>query len=135
MDLSTLSTNNAETGAVMKLRHPLTDEVLLTDKGKEITITMLGADSSKYRKKQYEIQNARVKSMMKNKDKKGFSFTENTVCELLASCVVGWHGIVYDGKELKHTEENALMLFKTMLWVREQVDEFVEDRTNFFTES
>lgn len=51
--------------------------------------------------------------------------------DLLARCIAGWKGVVYKGKVLEYTHQNAVMLLTEVPFIREQVDAFVGDRQNF----
>lgn len=50
---------------------------------------------------------------------------------LLANCIVGWKGVEYKGVELPFSLQNAIMLLTEVPAVKEQIDFFVGDRTNF----
>jgi phage/plasmid-associated DNA primase len=51
--------------------------------------------------------------------------------ELLAKCTKGWSGITESGKEVPFSYENAVKLYTKYLWLREQIDRFMADRSNF----
>lgn len=129
MDFKTLDlTGAAERGAVMTVRHPISDEDLVDGKGNPITITLLGNDSREFRRKMDEI------SRNRQGKKKTISLAEGErmASELLASVTKSWSGIEWDGKPLECNYENALMLYRERAWLRVQVDEFVADAGNFF---
>jgi hypothetical protein len=48
------------------------------------------------------------------------------------SVTTGWSGIVWEGQPLGFSEENAKMLFTARPWIRDQMDAFMADRSNFF---
>jgi hypothetical protein len=127
MDLSTINlTKLAEDGADLTLEHPVTGEPL------DIIITLAGTDSSSYRMKQKEIQNKRMTKMARGK-KADFTTTDDEACDLLAGCTLGWVGIEDGGEELSFSTSNAKDLYTNHLWIREQVDAFIGDRANFFS--
>ena len=49
--------------------------------------------------------------------------------EVLAACTLGWKGVVVDGAPLPCSRDNAIMLYTRFPWLREQVDQFVSDRS------
>ena len=119
--------SNADRGADMQVRHPVTEEPLFTDDGKPITIHLLGTDSAEFRNGVKDIANRSAK-----RKRPSFNETERNTVELLARITTGWHGIVLNGEPLKFTRENAEMLYRDRPWLREQADEFAGDRANFF---
>lgn len=134
MDLKTLDlTPHADRGATLILRHPVTEEDLTDDKGKPVTITVLGANSREFRQK-VDQMNRRHQQRRKN-ETVTLAEAERRAAELLASITKSWSGVVWEGKALECTEENAEMLYKALSWVRTQVDEFVGDAGNFFKET
>ena len=50
MDLSSLSIRHAEEGEPLHLRHPVTEEPLIDEDGKPLTITVIGQDAGAYRR-------------------------------------------------------------------------------------
>ena len=56
---------------------------------------------------------------------------EREAVEVLIVCTKDWKGIGEAGADLPCTPENVRRVYSTYLWLREQVDEFVEDRGNF----
>jgi hypothetical protein len=130
MDLATLDiVKSAGEGAVMEVVHPVEGTVLKDDNGQPITITLMGADSEKAKKRQRAEVNKRLKSGRNNKIT-AEELEENGV-NLLALCTLSWSGIKLDGQLLECTAENAAMLYQRTPWLREQVDAFVGDRGNF----
>jgi hypothetical protein len=49
----------------------------------------------------------------------------------MAKCTKGWSGITEGGVEVKFSYENAVKLYTKYLWLREQIDRFMADRSNF----
>jgi len=129
LDLGNLDTvETAEKGATLEVMHP-TDNVPLG-----IAITLAGADSDLYQKTQNRTINKRAKRFRPGQS---LSFTveeqeENTL-NLLATCTLGWEGVVVDGEPLPYSKENAKELYRRFRWLREQVDAFIGDRANFLS--
>lgn len=127
MDISTVKiADNADIGAVLTVLHPATG--VETD----IKIRLSGTDSSIYRN--WLIRSVNKKANTKKQKKVSFEEAEQSSTELLAALTLSWEGIEAGGKELKFTHEAAVDLYAdpNMKWLREQVDEFVGERSNFF---
>lgn len=130
MDLATLDiTKAANEGAVMEVRHPAAGTVLKDDAGEPITITLIGSDSEKVKRRQRVELNKRLKSGRRQAmtaeelDEQGL--------DLLAFCTVSWTGIMLDGQVLECNHGNAVAVYQRLPWLKEQVDTFVGDRANF----
>jgi len=134
MDLSDLNLDKqAEAGAVMHLCHPVTDEPLMHG-GEAMTINLIGTESKQYRAKEREFQNKRLNQLARGK-KPQFGMSDDEACELLSVCITGWGGIVEDGNAIEFSQRTAVALLTKFKWIRDQVDEFVGDRNNFFTDA
>lgn len=130
MDLSKLKTSKSEQGAVLQVLHPSTEEAI-----KGMTITLLGQDSSVYRKIQLGKQQAALNRMAKGKkvaDLNAEKLAEDTLDDLV-SLTLDWTGFELDGKKLECTPENVLKVYgdNELSWLKEQVNEFIGDRANF----
>ena len=138
MDLSSLDTVSASAeGACLELRNPVNDAVLRDEKsGEPVTITLVGTDSKDYMKITHEIQNRRLgKRLGKGgRMKTTAEEIEADALELLVASTKSWKHIVVDGAELSFSQANARMLFQRFPWIKEQVDEFIADRSNFLGE-
>lgn len=133
MDLSTLAVTSD--GQKLELRHPVEGTLLKTDKGEPITITLVGTDSDVFRKAQRAILDRRLNQ--KGKTKLSSAEIEQEGITTLASCTVGWSGIKIDGKELPFSKDNVKALYgrADLPWIKDQVDEFIADRSNFMMAS
>lgn len=134
MDLSKIDlASAAEQGATMQLKHPVNGQLLFDGEGdhkKAITITLAGRDSERFQRAYRSIQNRRLGR--RNKEKQTVEQFENETIELLARATLGWQHITLEGAPLEFSEQNARRLYERLPWVREQIDEFIEDRQNFF---
>ena len=132
MDLSNLMADVS--GSVMTLRHPATDEVISDDKGKPMTITLVGTDSDQYRK---EVKR-RFSELQRNKGRKAQSVdlddAEQKAVELLTCCTVDCY-IVFDGKAVALADIGKIYSEPKLRWLREQAEAFVADRANFINSS
>ena len=122
-DLAKLDTAKvAEEGAELRVAHPTTGEDL------GITITLIGTDSKTFR----DISKSRATASLKKKTREiDLDQNESDAVDLLAKCTKGWNGITENGKEVVFNYDNAVKLYTKYLWLREQIDRFMADRSNF----
>ena len=122
-DLAKLDTAKvAEEGAELRVAHPTTGEDL------GITITLIGTDSKTFR----DISKIRATMALKKKTREiDLDQNESDAVELLAKCTKGWSGITENGKDIPFSYDNAVQLYTKYLWLREQIDRFMADRSNF----
>ena len=122
-DLAKLDTAKvAEEGAELRVAHPTTGEDL------GIVITLIGTDSKTFR----DISKIRATMALKKKTREiDLNQNEQDSIELLARCTKGWSGITENGKDIPFSHENAVELYTKYLWLREQIDRFMADRSNF----
>ena len=122
-DLAKLDTAKvAEEGAELRVAHPTTGEDL------GITITLIGTDSKTFR----DISKSRATASLKKKTREiDLDQNESDAVELLAKCTKGWTGITENGKEVAFSYDNAVQIYTKYLWLREQIDRFMADRSNF----
>lgn len=107
----------------LKVLHPITGEELTNDKGDVSTIYLIGRDTKQFRSITSELES-------RNKGKKiSRRKAEELNIELLSRCTTGWENIQFEGKNLKHSFENASKKLYTLAWLREQVDDFIYDRS------
>lgn len=147
MDLAKLdSVSAANAGFEVQLYHPGTKEDL------SIFIKVLGKDSDAH-EKQFQLQQGRrIDKLAKGGFRtRGASVSpqavERDALELLATCTVSWRTaeadkddpkvehvkpvLLLDGEEVPCTRENAVRIYKAYPWIREQVDDAVNDRALF----
>lgn len=122
-DLAKLDTAKvAEEGVELRVAHPTTGEDL------GIVITLIGTDSKTFR----DISKSRATASLKKKTREiDLDQNESDAVELLAKCTKGWTGITENGKEVAFSYDNAVQLYTKYLWLREQIDRFMADRSNF----
>lgn len=129
MDLNKLKPALADEGAILELRHPDTEEII-----PGMTITLLGQDSAVYRKIQLAKQQAVLNRMSKGKKQVEFDaakIAEDTIDDLVA-LTVDWAGFEMDGEPLACDAASKRMVYSEWQWIREQAQEFVANRANFF---
>ena len=130
IDLASLDTGAAaNSGTDVVLRHPTTGE------DTDIIIRVLGRDSDTFRKIETQQQRKRLDKMAKTKKMSSVSLEEvdEDAITLLAACTVGWTNVALNGEELPFSVNNAAMIYKRFMWIREQVDMAIGDRANFMT--
>jgi hypothetical protein len=128
-DLNSLKPVMADDGAVLNIVHPETEELI-----DGMTITLLGQDSKVYRKLQMGKQQAALNRMAKGKkaiDLDAEKLSEDSI-EDLVKLTTAWTGFALDGKSLEFTSDNVRMVYTDWAWIKEQVQEFVGNRANFF---
>lgn len=132
MDLNNLKPVLADEGAVMQVVHPDTEEPI-----EGMTITLLGQDSNVYEKislKRSQAALARISKGKKAVDMDAQQVQANMLNDLVA-LTIDWTGFELDGKALKPTPENVQNVYTGWKFIREQAQEFVADRANFFRQS
>ena len=106
---------------------PLTD-----GKGKEpkqFYVRLLGTDSDTYRK----LSNRSLEKKFNSRDKKkkvDIESTQREVAEKFAKCTTDCY-FIENGKEVECTTSEMTRLYIQYTWIKEQVDEFINDRSNF----
>lgn len=129
MDLNSLKPVKADKGATLEILHPETEEPI-----DGMTITLLGQDSAVFRKMQIAKQQAILNRMTKGKkvaELDAEKLADENI-EDLVKLTVKWTGFEINGESLPATPENFRMVYTEWPWIREQAQEFVGNRANFF---
>lgn len=122
-----------ETGTLV-LHHPETDETLYDDDGNEMYVELYGQDSKQYKQITNAQQNRNIQKMQRGKRGMTAEQMEANALEILAGCTVSWN-IVINGEKPECDEATVKQVYTDYPWLREQVDNFIYDRTNFFMKS
>ena len=113
------------------VKHPITDEPLVKDDGKEMTITVYAPHSGQYKAVLHEQTNKRIQKASKGKR---VTFTaeelENVTLELLAKTTKDWN-IQLNGKSPKFSVTEAVDLYSKLSWLKQQVLDAQEDYSAF----
>lgn len=129
MDLSNLIPTDDT--IVVTLKHPVTDEPLTKDDGKEMTITVYAPHSAQYKAVVHEQTNKRIQKAAKGKK---ITFTaediESATLELMAKTTKEW-AIQLNGKSPKFSLDEAVVLYSKLPWLKAQVLEAQEDYNSF----
>lgn len=127
MDLSKLEMQES---AWLILLHPTTG--LPTD----IRIHLVGTDSARYRDYERKISNRRLKQSLRRGGPRHIVTREELdeeAIDMFVTCTLEWENMVEKGKEQECTPENVKRIYTENLWIREQVDAFIGDRSNFLS--
>lgn len=129
MDLKDL-TPSSDTVEVTVV-HPTTYEPLTNEDGSEMTITMYAPHSKEYKAAVHEQTNKRLKQAQ---SKKKMDITaedlDNATLELLAKTTKDWK-ITYGGKKPKFSVAVAKEVYAEVFWIRDQIEEAVNDSLDF----
>lgn len=126
LDFSTKSENFAD----MIVIHPVTQEEMVAADGQPVTITLLGMESAVAKR----MTKARAqKQLNSRKNKVDIDEARAFTTSLQAKLIVKSHGLAENGQELDMTDPSvATDVLTRFSWLREQIDEFVTDRGNFY---
>ena len=129
MDLNDLKPVKADEGATLQIVHPETEEPI-----DGMTIILLGHDSAVYRKMQLAKQQAILNRMAKGKKAAELDAERlnSDLIDELTKLTVGWSGFTLEGEELKATPANVKNVYSEWAWIKDQAQEFVSNRANFF---
>ena len=127
IDISLITTRRADEGAWLEVLNPVTNQPV----GAKILVA--GVDSVAYREAQRKISNRRLAAMSRRGSRYKVSAEEVEAegLELLTTCIMDWEGISENGEKLDCNQDNAKRLFAAAPWLKEQVDEFIGDRSHF----
>lgn len=119
----------SEKGVAMAVKNPVNGQEM-----PGVEITLKGLDSEVFRKLTRKFADKRIEGMMKGR--RGVatltsSMMEDEQVQVLTACTIGWKGLVMNGKPFEFSPANAKTLYNQFSWLRDQVDEFINDRKNF----
>ncbi|MCG8492845.1 MAG: hypothetical protein MI743_14595 [Sneathiellales bacterium] len=115
----------AEKGAVLTLRNPVSGTELQT------LIWLQGMDAPAYQKKLRDQIDAQISE---GKADLSAAELEERLVDRLAVVTMRWEQVFYKGETLPCDFQNARKLYREQHWIREQVQQFVEDRSRFLSE-
>lgn len=130
MDLLNIGKTKETTNVT--LYNPITSELLTNEDGSEMTITVHGPYSKKYKSIAHAQQNRRLQKAQRTGGKLNLSAEEIEAAglDLLVKCVDGWD-ITLGGEKPEATEAKVREVFTDLPWVREQVDAALGDAQAF----
>jgi hypothetical protein len=131
MDLNSLEVKSETT--TIHLHHPKTHVLLVNDDGSDMTITVHGKYSKRYRQIQQEQQNARLKRAERGGKMK---LTAEEILadrhDLIVGCVESWN-IQLDGKVPELSNESVRNIFERFPWMREEIENEMESTDAFLS--
>lgn len=113
----------------MTICHPIS--------GEETTmrIKVMNPDSAAYKAVDTRIKNMGFKTAQRKGGKNlSVEDLDETQLQLLIGVTTGWENVIFDGQPIEFSADNVRMVYKEFPFIREQVDRFISDRRNFFTE-
>lgn len=126
MDLGSVDTiASSNEGATLVLLHPKTGEET------DIQIVLYGPDSDVVRRLKREQSERTLEALRKPGSKPKLEELDRAASVFLAGATKGWANVERDGKPYPFTFENAVDLYQSFPWIREQVDRFIGDRRHF----
>ena len=131
MDLANLDFGkNPEITAVMTVIHPITSEEMFQEDGTPVTVTLLGMESSVAKR----VTKARAqKQLNKRNQKVDLDEAREFTISLQAKLITASSGLKENGVDLDLTDQaTAIDVLTRYSWLREQIDEFITDRANFY---
>jgi hypothetical protein len=130
MDLSNIG-KTKDTSEVT-LYNPVNSEILTNEDNSEMTVTIHGPYSSKYKSIAHAQQNRRLQKAQRTGGKLNLTAQEieASALDLLVKCVASWN-ITLSGENPECTETKVKEVFTDYPWMREQVDAALGDAQAF----
>lgn len=117
------------------VKNPTTLEPLTNEDGSEMTITVYAPHTKEYKAAVHEQTNIRLKQMQ-TKGNKSAAITaeelEAAAIKMLAKTTKTWN-ITFGGEKPGFTVEAAKGLYQDVYWIKDQIEEAV-DETEVFTQ-
>ncbi len=134
-ELEKYKVDKANEGADMFLLDPATGEKIKEGDG-YVTICLLGADSKVFVRGEHEATNERLKKTVGrrggiNRNALSSEKMDENKLDLLVKCTLSWNGMGENGNVLKCEESTVRRVYEMYPWIRDQVDDFINDRKNF----
>ena len=129
MDITQLDLSEADY-QTLHLCHPSTGlELVDEEDDTPVLIQLYSADSDTYRAAVRKFGNKKLNE--KKNRKQSIEELEESSASLLATATHGWSGLKIGENELAFNFANAKKLYRDFPWIREQVEDFINDRSNF----
>jgi hypothetical protein len=121
MDLNNLTVKSKT--ITIKLRHPVTGEVLLNDgDDSEMTVTALNPQTKEYKAKLFSFSREKLGIQVDEQSEDiNFEVFLEMSSDFVASICTDWN-ITLDGKSPKFSVSAAKKLFDKAIWIKEQVE-------------
>jgi hypothetical protein len=126
--------------ARMELKHPVTDAVIRDKEGKAAYIDLYSADdpvADDVRRELYDDVMAPQSKRNKNKPRLTMEEARASQAKLLACLTENWYLVdprTGDPLNIPFSFEKAIEIYgdQRVAWIKEQADDFANDRANFF---
>ena len=128
IDLKQFETVND--GEWLELLHPVSGLPIEDEDGAKMRLKLVGKDSDEYRKAQRATTERRLKSRSKAQ-RFDADALEQEATDVLVACTKDMQGFADNGEDLEFNPASVRKVYTNYPWIREQVDEFVDDRGNF----
>lgn len=126
LDLADLSTQSHDS-STLSILHPVTGEPV------GLEITLASPDSAHYRKVEQQVKDRNLRLVRKSRSGTlSAAALEAGATDILVGAVLSWEGAKWGGTELECNEQNVRQVYESLPFIREQVDEYLGDRANFF---
>ena len=134
-NLADLNVAKADVGVPMAvLNHKTSEPLVFEDEQgslQPVTITLLGAESGVVRAERRVQVNRRFRRGLAQASKITAEETEAEALTLLVKQTVAWQGVALGDDLLECTEANVRRVYTEFPWIRQQVDTFVNDISNY----
>jgi len=97
----------------------------------DIQILLAGVDSDHFREAKKDWDRRRREKLEKGKGLPTAEELEKARLAMLVTCTLDWRNLELEGKPLACTKAAANHVYRNFPWLREQADQFIEDRRNF----
>lgn len=128
MDLKDLTPDSETVTCVIK--HPVKAEPLKNDDGSEMEIELYAPYSDEYKKVMFQQQNKRISKAKNGSISVTAEELEDSALDLLSKITKSWN-ITYGGEKPKLSESKAKEVYKEVFWIRQQLDEAVDNSLAF----
>lgn len=112
--------------------NPSTSEILMNADGTEMTVTVYGPYSKRYKQVAHAQQNRRLQRAQRTGGRVNLTAEEieASALDLLVKCVSDWN-ITVGGEKPECTEAKVREIFEAVPWLKEQVDSGMMDSQAF----
>jgi hypothetical protein len=113
---------------VVEIKHPVTDEPLVKDDGKAMTVTVYLPHSPQYKQVVHDRTNKYIQRSAKGKKNATMTAAEieDMTLDLIVKTTKDWN-IQLDGKSPKFSEAAAKELYNNLPWLKDQITDAQND--------
>lgn len=98
-----------------------------------VKIKVASPDSDIFRKAELKLKSKNLRQIQRAKGRElKAEDNDKSNLEFLVDITLGWENVVFHGNVMEFSRDNASDLYTAVPFVRDQVDRFVGDRSNFF---